>query len=383
MITSVKKNSILLSLLILGVVGYFILQKSHAAEKPLIAATPAEHKSADTLRFAVGAPQLSYIRIMPVEAYPEPLVEPFNARIAYDDNRTARVFASVAGRVVKIIADVGYQVKKGDALLVMDAPDYAQAVADNNRAEADLQLKQQVLARAKQLLAANGMAQKDMESAESDARQAEAEATRAHARLKNLNLDKTSGQYVLVAPRSGVISERQVSADSEITPGATVPLFVITDPQHVWGMIDLPEQDVDKIRLGQSVVVDVDAYSDAYFSGKVTAIGGALDSVTRRIQVRCEIVNSRFKLKPEMYARVAPVASISDSLPRIPNTSIVTQGLYSYVFVENSPGVLQRRKVELGLQGHENSFVRNGLIRGERVVTTGALLLNAELTGTD
>ncbi|MDD5612618.1 MAG: efflux RND transporter periplasmic adaptor subunit, partial [Gallionella sp.] len=99
--------------------------------------------------------------------------------------------------------------------------------------------------------------------------------------------------------------------------------------------------------------------------------------------VRCELDNPLGKLKPEMFARVSPIADVHSSLPRLPNTAIVTQGLYSYVFVEQSVGVLQRRKVTLGLQGHEFSFVKEGLKAGERVVTTGALLLNAELAGND
>jgi cobalt-zinc-cadmium efflux system membrane fusion protein len=84
-----------------------------------------------------------------------------------------------------------------------------------------------------------------------------------------------------------------------------------------------------------------------------------------------------------MYARVTPIADLHSSLPRIPNTAIFTQGLYSYVFVENSVGVLQRRKISLGLQGHPDSYVKQGLKAGERVVTVGALLLNAELSGND
>ena len=65
------------------------------------------------------------------------------------------------------------------------------------------------------------------------------------------------------------------------------------------------------------------------------------------------------------------------------DTAIFTQGLYSYVFVEHGVGVLQRRQVTLGLQGHPYSYVKEGLKAGERVVTTGALLLNAELAGKD
>ncbi|MDP1678762.1 MAG: hypothetical protein Q8L02_01310, partial [Candidatus Nitrotoga sp.] len=57
-------------------------------------------------------------------------------------------------------------------------------------------------------------------------------------------------------------------------------------------------------------------------------------------------------------------------------------GLFSFIFVEQSPGVLQRRRVTLSLQGSEYAYVKEGLQAGERVVTSGALLLNSELGST-
>lgn len=380
-----KKIVVILSVLILGSAGYFAWYNYHAVSTP--AATPvlAAHKSSDTLHFEANAPQLSFIKIMAVDAFPEPLVEPLNARIAYDDNRTARVFSPVAGRVVKILAETGKQVEKGEGILVLDSPDYAQAVADNSRADADLLRKQEAYDRAKLIYEAKGLARKDLENAEADSRQAEAEAVRARARLANLNGNpgRAAGQFVLVAPHVGVISERQVSWGSEVRPDAQNPLFVITDPYHVWVQVDLPEQQMGKLKVGQAMMAQVDAYPNELFTGKITVIAGALDPVTRRIQVRCEIDNPQLKLKPEMYARVWPIADVHSSLPRVPNTAIVTQGLYSYVFVEHGVGVLQRRRVTLGLQGHEESYVKEGLKVGERVVTAGALLLNAELAGID
>lgn len=354
-------------------------------QTPVSAPVPASHKSADTLHFAANAPQLSFIRIQPVESFPEPLVEPLNARIAYDDNLTARVYTPVAGRVVKILAEIGQRVEKGEGILVLDAPDYAQAVADDSKAEADRVHKREVYERAKLLFAAQGLAQKDLEQAEADWQQAEAEAVRAKSRLNNMNGNpgRHPGQYVLVAPHAGVVSERQVSSGSEVRPDAQNPLFVITDPSHVWVQVDLPEQQISKVHEGQAVLAQVDAYPNASFLGKITVIAGALDPVTRRMQVRCEIDNPLLKLKPEMYARISPIADEHERFPRIPNTAIVTQGLYSFVFIEKSPGELQRRKVVLGLQGHEDSFVKEGLAEGERVVTAGALLLNAELSGND
>ena len=378
-----KYSPYILPLIVVIAAGaYWAWQHFQSASSASTAvATPAAHKASDTVKFEANAPQLSYLQVKAVENYPEPLVEALNARITYDDNHTARVYAPVAGRVLKIAVEAGQAVKKGDTLLQLDAPDYAAAAADNSKAQADLSRKQQAYERAKQLYEAKGMAQRDVEAAEADLHQAEAEALRAKARFNNLSGKSADGQFSLKAPLSGIISERQVSAGSEVRPDATTPLFVITDPQHLWVLIDLPERQLSKVKVGQPVFIEVDAYPEEIFYGRVTVVGETLDPVTRRIQVRCYVNNPEHKLKPEMYARVTPDVDSGARLPRIPNSALFTQGVSSYVFVELSPGVLQRRKVELALQDHEYAYVKQGLSAQDRVVTTGALLLNSELAG--
>lgn len=384
MIKMEKKVVLSLTALLLAAGGsYWGWQKYHHANPASEPAKPAAHKASDTLRFELNAPQLTFLQIKPVEAFPEPLVEALNARITYDDNHTARVFSPVAGRVIRINVEAGQPVKAGDTLLQLDSPDYAAAASDSVKADVDLMRKQQAFERAKQLFDSQGIARRDLESAEADWHQAEAEALRAKARMKNLasNAKTTDGQFNLRAPISGIISERQVNAGSEVRPDAANPLFVITDPQHLWVLIDLPERQLGKVKVGQPVFVEVDAYPDEIFYGRVTVVGGALDPLTRRIQVRCYLNNPELKLKPEMYARVTPDIDSEAHLPRIPNSALFTQGVSSFVFVELSPGVLQRRKVELTLQDHEYTYVKQGLSAGERVVTSGALLLNSELSG--
>lgn len=366
-------------------VGYWGWHKLHApqAETPL--KKTASRIAQDTLRFDDNAPQLAFLRIRPVEAFPAPLTEPLNARVAYDDNYTARVFSPIAGRVVKIAAEAGQQVKAGDPLLWIDAPDYAQAASDSKKADTDLLRKKEAFERAKLVYEAQGLARKDLESAEADWRQAEAEAQRAKARLKNLSSNAAGtveGQFILRASVEGIISERQVNVGSEIRPDAANPLFVITNPKHLWVVVDLPEQQIGKIKAGQLVSVEVDAYPGEIFRGKVTVVGETMDPATRRVQVRCEVDNNRqHKLMPEMFARVVPAADDKSSLPRVPNSALFTHGLYSFLFVEQSPGVLQRRRVTPAMQGADFTYIKEGLHAGERVVTSGALLLNSELGG--
>jgi len=381
-----KKIILILCVAVLALTGaaYWGWQQFRNAGKPDVAEHAAQ-ATADTLRFSADAPQLAFLQIKPVEALPEPLAEALNARLAYDDNHTARVFSPIAGRVLRISTEMGRWVKAGDPLLVLDSPDFSAALADSAKANADLLHKRQTFERAQKLLEAQGIATKDVEAAEADMRQAEAEARRAKAHLKNLNVSALTaqGEFILRAPVAGVVSERLVSVGSEVRPDATAPLFVITDPKHLWLQIDLPERQLDKVRIGQPVFIEVDAYPGETFPGKISVIGETLDPVTRRIAVRCEITDTQQKLKPEMFARATPIADSKSRLPRIPNTALLTQGLYSYLFVEQSPGVLQRRRVSLAMQGSDYSYVKEGLSAGERVVTSGALLLNSELGGNE
>ncbi|MDE2118204.1 MAG: biotin/lipoyl-binding protein, partial [Betaproteobacteria bacterium] len=109
-------------LAMIAVSGYWEWQKFHAHQTEATIGKTAAHATSDTVRFPVDAPQLAFLRIKPVDTFPEPLIEGLNARIAYNDNYTARVFSPVAGRVVKIAAEAGQQVKTGDPLLWIDSP---------------------------------------------------------------------------------------------------------------------------------------------------------------------------------------------------------------------------------------------------------------------
>lgn len=373
------KLGLLLAVAVLAGAGTYVFWPK--AEKP--AAPAAVQANNRELRYAPGAPQLSFLRIEPVQMLPVPLLEPLHGKIAYDDDVTAKVFPSINGRVVKIDAQPGQPVKAGQPLVWLDSPDYAQAVADLAKAAADQRMKSQALARAKMLYQGEVAARKEVESAENDAAQANAEMVRARSRLKNLDPSVNLGAnvFALRAPIGGIVSERQVNAGTEVRSDAANPLFVVTDPTHLWVQAELPEKDLGKVHPGQEVSVQVDAYPNDRFPAKVQSVGDVLDPATRRVTLRCLIENKDRRLKPEMFARVTPAADDGRKLPRVPNAALVTDGLYSYVFVEKQPGVLEKRRVELAYRGNDESYASCGLQAGDRIVTTGALLLNSELSG--
>ena len=383
-----KKFRLFLIVVALGLVVSLAIFVVRPAKPPHI---PVEAKvvnfeqkgPANQIRYMLNSPQLAYLQVMSAPAFPEPLIEPLNARIANDENVTARVSSPVNGRVLKMGAQAGDAVRAGQPLLWLDAPEYSSAIADQSKSQADVRLKQSAFVRAKSLYEGDVLARKDLESSQADLAQSEAESRRAGQRLHNLTQGVASdaGKYVLRAPLNGVITERKANPGSEVRSDAPDPLFVVTDPTHLWIIIDVPEKYLSKVRVGQKVEVEVDAYPGADFWGQIASIGEVLDPATRRVQVRCTISNPQRRLKPEMFARVTPIVDESHKVVRVPNGAIITDGLYSFVFIEKEAGVFERRRVALGLQGREESFIKDGLKEGERFVGTGALLLNAELAG--
>ena len=371
---------VMLALAVLGaqLTGLFS-QRSESGENPATAAAKSEP---GILRIPSGSPKLASIKVNPVEKFPVPLAEPLNGRIAYDENATARVSSPILGRVVRLNVSPGDAVRSGDTLLVLDSPDLAQAVTDEAKARADEQRKKRSLDRAKLLFDAGVIPGKDFESAEADFLQARAETQRAGLRLRNLNAragTDSDGHFNLRSPISGVIADRQVNPGMEVRPDLPNPLFVVTDPTRLWVIIDLPEHNLSKVEAGHPVAVEVDAYPEERFPATIERIGQTVDPATRRIQVRCTLANPERKLKPDMYARVTLLADESKRAVRVPNSALITEGMYNFVFVEREPGVFEKRRVKLGVQDRDFSYIESGLETGARIVAVGPLLLSAEL----
>lgn len=349
--------------------------------KPEAKVDPPKPSAAnDTLHYGAGAEQLSYLDIAPVEELAAPVAQALPGKLAFDEDVTVRVFSPVSGRVTELVAKPGTNVKAKDVLAWLNSPDFAQARADARKAQADLAMKQKALARAQELTTLGVLARKDLESAQADLGQAQAELERAQSVLKNLDPNGDGARYALRAPIAGILVDRTINPGQEVRPDAQTPLFIITDPTKLWTTFELSEQDMANVRNGQNIRIDVDAIPDRHFAGRIIYVGAALDPATRRINVRAEVDRPDPRLKPEMFARISPLDDDhAHNEVAVPNSALVSIGLHHYVFVEEAPGTLKRREVQLGVIGERLAYVKTGVKAGERVVTRGAVLLNAEL----
>ena len=102
-------------------------------------------KAADEIVLSPDAPQLASLKIETVAEIPAPVAPPLNGKIIFNENYTARVSSPIAGRALKINAEIGDNVKAGQGLMILDSPELGSALADARKANADLQLKKQAL----------------------------------------------------------------------------------------------------------------------------------------------------------------------------------------------------------------------------------------------
>jgi cobalt-zinc-cadmium efflux system membrane fusion protein len=349
---------------------------------PAVAIVAPEGGIAQALQFPVGSAQLAMIQTQTIPSSRLPLTDSLSARVVYDEDVTARIGVGVAGRIATIRVSPGDAVKVGQVLAEIDSPEVGTAFADLTKARAEEDRRLQILDRARSLGAGEAIAARDVEAAQADYAQAQAEATRADRRLKTLNPYAhpiREQRLWLSSPVAGIVAERSATPALEVVPGMTVPLFTVTDPTRLWLLIDLPERLVGKVNVGDEVAVESDAFPSERFSAKVVQLGQSVDPNTRRVVVRARIKNPERKLLPEMFVR-ASILQGAGTAVRIPNGALINRGLYAFVFIETTPGAFVRRPVKLQGQGSDFSYVGSGLEGGERIVVTGALLLDAELT---
>ncbi|XAH24382.1 efflux RND transporter periplasmic adaptor subunit [Xylophilus sp. GW821-FHT01B05] len=288
---------------------------------------------------------------------------------------TVNILPPLTGRLLALKVRLGDTVRRGQLLATVSSPDFAQAVADAQKATDALDLAQRALERARGVNLAGSNAAKDVEAAESNVTQQTAELRRSEARLRSLGTKaNAAGALDVTAPMAGTVTALNVAAGTVLND-ATAPLMTVSNLDQVWVTVNVPENLSGAVRAGQDASVTLAAYPGKTFTGKVAFVGALLDADTRRAKARIAFANADGLLKPNMYA-TARIALPQSAEPQLPSSALLMNNDAVSVFVEVAPWTFERRAVELGREDGEQVRVRSGVTAGERVVVRGGVLLN-------
>ncbi len=348
-------------------------------------ASQAKVEKGNAVVFATGSPQLSSLVTVPAAARRES-VSRFNGRLAWDEERTVRVFSPLPGRVLSINVRAGDAVKAGQVLAELSAPDIGQAQSDARRAEQDHLLAQKSLARIEELHAAGVAPAKDLQAAQADVARAAAERARAAARLGQYGASSGIDQRLrLRSPIAGVVVERNLNPGQEIRPDAPGPgngLFVVSDPAHLWFLLDIGEAEVANVAAGVDVQVGATVLGDERVPGRILHVADLVDPQTRTVKVRGAIDNASRRLKAEMFVNAELRLPTARGVV-VPAKAVYLRGERYFAFVETELGRYARRTVKLGPAGDGLQVVYDGIAENEKVVTDGNLLLERLLAEKD
>ena len=311
-----------------------------------------------------------------------------SGRVTFDDLKVAHVMSPVTGRVSRIEAQPGQRVKKGDTLAVIESPDVGSAFSDLAKAQADSISAEKDFNRQRELFDVHAGSQRDLEAAQGNYSKAKAELQRASKKAQLLRAGGASsgGQsYTLRAPIGGEVIARNVNPGAEVqgqySGGTVLELFTIGELDTVWVMADLFEMDLGRVKQGTECLVKVVAYPGRVFKGTADWVSETLDPATRTAKVRCKLDNSDRSLKPEMYATAALAVDRQRTLA-LPRSAILHLGDQTMAFIDLGKAAdgrlrFERRPVSVNEElGGDFLPVVRGISAGERVVTSGAILLS-------
>ncbi len=359
-------------------------------EKPVTFARPPDPKvDGQKVVFLTNAPQLASISVQTVQPRTNAVTH-VTGRLYWNDDATVRVFTPVAGRVTSIRVDLGAPIAAGTPLAEIDSPDFAQALANARTAVGILAAADKAYTRSKDLLEHGAAAVKDVEAAQAAYVAALAERDRAEAVLANYGgSDKsTNAVYILRSPIAGVLVDKNINPGQELradlmlanAPNLFAPSFVVSDPSKLWLQLDVAESDLLYLQPGQILQISSRSFPERIFQGVVDRIGDSMDPATRTIKIRGLVNNPDKLLKAEMYVLVDVVQAASPTVAmgvEVSSKALFMKGDDSFVFVEDAPGIYERKQVKVGTEKDNKVPIYEGLSAGQKVVIEGALLLQA------
>lgn len=269
----------------------------------------------------------------------------------------AAIVAENPGRITVLNMREGGAVARGQVVAATDTELHRISL---EAAESSLRQAERTLSRLEKLKAENNTTEAEWENALYSVEQARANVATCKERIEDAKI---------LAPISGVVTKRNIEHGSVIQPGQS--LAQLTNVATLKVTVPLSEQDIIKIKNGQTVKVTFDALPGKTASGRVSNIAVVADQAGR-FDVEITVPNASGQIRSGMSARVQFGGQARKNVVTIPKTALVSLAATPSVFIINAEGKAELRAIEVGNSLENNMIeVRSGLHDGDRLVVKG------------
>ncbi len=299
-----------------------------------------------------------------------------NGKIQPNEAKQAKVYALVSGKIQSVNVELGDFVKKGQVLAVLKSTEVAGISNDLYLAKSNVAIAKKGLEATKSLYEGNLATEQDYLAAKTNYEKAVSELNRAGQVASITGGDKSS--YVVKAPISGYVIEKNITSNSDVRQDNNAALFSIADLSNVWIIANVYEADMNSIHLGDPVKVSTLVRPDKDYVGKIDKAYNVLDPATRTMRIRISMENPENELKPEMFATVKVNGKSAVKSLTVPSQAIVMANSKNYVVLRKG-NKLSIQEITLNKRVDKKAYI-SGLSLGDEVVINSQLFLYQALS---
>jgi cobalt-zinc-cadmium efflux system membrane fusion protein len=384
------KLAILVGLLAVG----FIVYKMNSKQVEVV----TEENNADAKKEEVKkiiVPQeilkshpLSYVKIRERGFYEEIILP---GKVSYDLENLANVGSRVTGRITDVFVKEGDMVRKGSPLAVISSVDFGTAQANYLKAKAKLEALKVQAERANELFEKKIISAREFEIANMEYKTVKTEMETSYYALEIYGLTKAeisaleSGKQkqhslILRSPIDGTITDRKAVNGQAVVLEEN--LFVVANLRKLWILLDVYEKDLYSVKIGAEASVFTLGDKPESVKAVVAHVSEVIDQIKHTAEIRLEVNNAGFKLKPGQTVSAKVQGLISESKSRkimvLPSDAVHKIEGKSVVFVQNPDSSFEAKEVVTGETIDDDIEIKSGVSLDANIVSEGSFVVKSE-----
>ena len=345
-----------------------------------------EHEALPTkVRLPASVVRSAGIKVAAATSDSLPATVDLTGEIAADPDKSARLAARVAGRIVEVKVKEGGRVTAGQTVAVLESPELARARATLASASARAKSARLNADRLKNLEAKSLASGQELSAAQAEAAALDAEVAAARQTLGALGQGSAEAQggsarVTIRSPLTGFVLSRDAVQGQSVD--AEHVIAVVGDLENVYFLGRLFEKDLARVKVGASTEVRLNAYPNEVFEGKIETIGRQLDPAARTVTARILIHNHGDLVKVGLFGTARVVVGPAENPAKrvvVPLAAVTRVANKDVVFVRQADGDFETHPVTVGRTAGGRVEILSGLRAGEQVVVDGVFTLKSTI----
>jgi cobalt-zinc-cadmium efflux system membrane fusion protein len=334
----------------------------------LIVSCSTEKKEEKKGKVVLTAEQLKGIEFGISEVRPVMGELILNGKVVPDENNLVNVYPMIGGKVIDVNFEIGDLVDLEKPLITLNSGEAREFEKEYLAAQDEYELAKKGYEIQLELNKSKFSSARELAYAKKDLELAKAELARLKEVYKVYSITE-GGKYVIKSPVAGFILEKKVGPSMQIRSDANDYLFSVARLDEVFIAFDIYERDISKVKIGQSINIQLLSNPDSTITGTVKRIENIMDPETRTVKARVYLKNPGYQLKPHMFCTGKLQYKTKGEMVSVEKSALIFDNNKYFVMIYHSKTNIETRQVEVYSSTDQFAYISSGLSPGEKVIT--------------